>query len=111
MYLTPEAVEATLAVIDARSAEGSRLLVAYHARGWMLPFIGFLLRRLGEPLRSVYSPEAMRALLARYGYAVVEDADLPTLANRLATDGGADMRLMKHGRVVVANRRLASTAP
>jgi methyltransferase (TIGR00027 family) len=52
MYLTRQEIETTLAVIKHRSLAKSRVIIAYHAPALMLLFVGLLVRRLGEPLRS-----------------------------------------------------------
>src|SRR4051794_31589093 len=55
MYLTPPEVEATLRVVEARSAPGSRLAIVYIGPGgWIVPLVSLLVRRLGEPFRSRY---------------------------------------------------------
>jgi methyltransferase (TIGR00027 family) len=104
MYLSPEQVEDTLEVIDRRSAGGSRLIIAYHAPALMLHLVGWLVRRVGEPLRSTYSPQAMRSLLHRYRFDIEFDEDFPSLGARLAPQVARDLRVMKHGRIVVADR-------
>jgi methyltransferase (TIGR00027 family) len=102
MYLERADIEATLAVIQRRSAPGSQLVVMYLGRSLLLPVIAFIVRRLGEPLRSLFTPDQMRALLARYGFAVARDEGLPAIAARLSDDLGRDTRIMKHMRVATA---------
>ena len=76
MYLERADIEATLAVIQRRSAPGSRLVLHVRALGrCCCALIGLLVRRLGEPLRSLFTPEQMRALLARHGFAVARDEE------------------------------------
>jgi len=104
MYLERPAIEATMAVIQRRSPPGSHLIVMYTMRSLLLPLIGFFLRRVGEPLRSLFTPDQMRALLAQYGFAVVRDDGLPAIAARLSAALARDTRVMKHMRVVTANR-------
>ena len=107
MYLERADIEATLAVIQRRSGPGSQLVVMYVGRSLLLPVIAFIVRRLGEPLRSLFTPDQMRALLARYGFAVARDEGLPAIAARLSDDLARDTRIMKHMRVATA----AFTAP
>src|SRR5689334_16105073 len=57
MYLAPADVDATLAVIERRSAPRSRLIVLYHSPKPLLRVVGFFVRRLGEPLRSSFTPD------------------------------------------------------
>lgn len=64
----------------------------------------FLVRRLGEPFRSLFTPDEMRALLARYGFTVGRDDGLPGIAARLSADLGRDTRTMKHMHVATAKR-------
>src|SRR5262245_7653051 len=66
MYLSQADIEATLAVIARRSAPGSRLVLLYLRPALISWFVGFIVRRAGEPFRSSFSPDQMRALLARH---------------------------------------------
>ena len=104
MYLRPNDIEATLAVVERRSVVGSRLIIAYHSPTFLLRFIGPALRLLGEPLRSASTVSEMRALLARYGFRVVQDEDLPTIGRRLGADIAQATRTMKHLRIATADR-------
>jgi methyltransferase (TIGR00027 family) len=104
MYLTPAAIEATLAVIARRSAPSSTLVIAYHAPAAMLLLIAPLVRAVGEPIRSVQTARRMRALLARYGFKVERDGDTPSLAAALSAELQNKTRMMKHLRIVVAAR-------
>jgi len=103
MYLTPADIEATLAIIDHRSAPGSRLIVAYHTPAFMLRLIGPVVRRLGEPLRSSFTPDAMRALLAGYRFGVVWDADIPAIGGAMSAEIAQGTRRWKHLRIVIAD--------
>ena len=105
MYLTPADVEATLAIVARRSAPGSRLAVNYHAPAPMRWVVGFVVRRLGEPLRSVFRPAAMAALLVKHGFVVVRDDGIPTISASLTTDRASQSRFTSHFRVAVADRR------
>jgi len=106
MYLTPADIEATLAVIKRRSASGSRLIVVYHSQSLVLPLVGLVVRRLGEPLRSSFTPDEMRALVARYGFGVVSDADMPTIGGAMSAEIAQATRMMEHLRIVTADRLL-----
>jgi methyltransferase (TIGR00027 family) len=105
MYLPRAAIEATLGVVARRSAARSRLVVLYHSPALFLPVIAFFVRRIGEPLRSVFRPAAMRALLARYGFEVVHDDDVPTIGAAMSAELGRGTRPMKHLRIATADRR------
>jgi hypothetical protein len=108
MYLTVAEVEATLAVIARRSAAASRLIITYHRPAILLHLLGFLVRRIGEPLRSTFTAQSMRALLAKHGFLVIRDEDLPAIGAALAADVGQATQVMKHTRIVTAER---STPP
>src|SRR6185295_10275256 len=68
MYLKRDEIETTLSTVEARSAPGSRLIVAYHQPALMLILLALIVRCLGEPIRTVLTPQQMRKLLARYGF-------------------------------------------
>jgi methyltransferase (TIGR00027 family) len=103
MYLTPDDVRASLAVIAHRSAAGSRLIIAYHAPAALLAIVGPMVRLLGEPLRSTFTAEQMRALLAEYGYGVTRDKDAPEIAAELSAELAHAVRMMHHMRIVTAD--------
>jgi len=102
MYLAQAAIEATLEVVRKRSAPGSRLIVVYHSPAPILKLVGLALRVVGEPLRSVFTAEQMRGLLARFGFDVIADSDLPTLGGALRAEFAHATRYMKHMRIVTA---------
>jgi methyltransferase (TIGR00027 family) len=104
MYLDRHEIETTLRVIEDRSAPGSRLIVAYHQPAWMLFLLAVIVRRLGEPIRTVLTPRQMRELLAQYGFSTRWDRDLPSIGYELSPEIGRAVRLMRHLRIVTANR-------
>jgi methyltransferase (TIGR00027 family) len=79
MYLPPEATRATLEVVGARSAPGSRVAVTYLDRSLAaLPFpirkiVEAPFRLLGEPLVGEMLPQQMVDLLANVHFRVVSD--------------------------------------
>jgi len=101
MYLSADSIEASLRVIERRSAKTSRLIVAYHSPAIMLRIVGPLLRRLGEPLRSAFTSDEMRTLLARHHFEVLRDDDLPTLGATISEDFRRATKVMKHMRIAV----------
>jgi methyltransferase (TIGR00027 family) len=105
LYLYRDEIEATLRLIDERSAPGSRLIVAYHQPAWMLLLLAVIVRRLGEPIRTVLTPRQMHRLLARYGFCIRWDRDLPAIGSELSTEIGRATRLMRHLRIVTAERK------
>jgi len=105
MYLTPAQVEATLAIVAGRSARGSRLVVVYTAPGGFIRHVVALaVRRLGEPFRSSFREEQMRALLAKHAFRVVLDEGMPRSAARIAPAMAPRARRVKHVRMVTADR-------
>ncbi len=102
MYLKQSDIEATLAVVQRRSASGSRMIIAYHVPALILKVVGLLLRRVGEPLRSAFQPEQMRGLLAKYGFRVTDDRDLSSIGAALSPEIGKAAERVKHMHIVTA---------
>jgi methyltransferase (TIGR00027 family) len=105
MYLTRAEIESTLSTIEARSALGSRLIVVYHQPALMLLLLAVMVRRLGEPIRTVLTQGQMRKLLDRYGFSKRWDRDIPTIGSELSEEIGRATRLMRHLRIVAAERK------
>jgi methyltransferase (TIGR00027 family) len=103
MYLRQSEIEATLQVVRERSAQRSRLVIAYHCPALMLLLVAVLVKRMGEPIRSAFTPERMRALLARFGFQVLRDETLPAIGRSLSDDVARATRPMKHMRIVTAD--------
>jgi methyltransferase (TIGR00027 family) len=83
MYLTRDAVRATLAIMAARSAPSSTIALTYGTRelasrslvmGPLRPFVKPAFALLGEPLRYLPSPAAIAALVTEQGFAVERDS-------------------------------------
>ena len=104
MYLSQPAIESTLDVITRRSARGSRLVILYHRKAFMLRIVGFIVRRLGEPLKSSFTPDSMRALLARFGFGVVRDGSLHDFGVELSPTVGDVTKRTRHLRIAIADR-------
>jgi O-methyltransferase involved in polyketide biosynthesis len=102
MYLTRADVEASLAVIRERSAPGSRLVILYMAPASFTFLVGFLVRRLGEPVRSAFTAEEMAETLGRFGYRALTDQGLPEIGKAMSLDIARATRVMTHLRIVVA---------
>jgi methyltransferase (TIGR00027 family) len=105
MYLERADIEATLRVIEARSAPGSRLVVVYHSPSIIRQIGGFVLGWLGEPFRSSFTSDDMHTLLAGFGFTVFQDDDLPRIATGLSAEFAEGMRLLKAMRIATAERR------
>ena len=105
MYLDRGEIEKTLGTVEALSAPGSRLIVAYHQPALMLLLLAVIVRRLGEPIRTVLTPHQMRKLLAQYGFCTRWDRDLPAIGYELSAEIGHATRLMRHLRIVAADRK------
>ena len=97
MYLTRDAMRATLAGIAGRSASGSTLIVNYHTVHRRL-FARLMFRLIGEPQISAWAPEEMAADLRSVGFVVHEDSGMADWNERFArgkakVDRGSYMRI------------------
>ena len=83
MYLTHDAMRATLADVGRRSAPGSTLIVNYHTerRG---VFAQLIFRLIGEPQISSWTPAEMAADLQSAGFEVREDSGMTEWNERFA---------------------------
>ncbi|AKV00542.1 Transcriptional regulator, MerR family [Labilithrix luteola] len=104
MYLARADIEKTLAVIAERSAKRSRLVIAYHQPALILHFLGPILRRIGEPLRTALTPTQMKALLDKYGFDVVRDRDMHEIGASLGAEVEQGTKTLRHQRIVAADR-------
>jgi methyltransferase (TIGR00027 family) len=105
MYLDRADIEATLRVVEARSAPGSRIIIVYQSPSIIRQVSGFFLGWVGEPFRSSFTADEMHALLSGFGFAVVQDEDLATIATGLSADFAEEGRLLKDLRIATAQRR------
>jgi methyltransferase (TIGR00027 family) len=101
-YLERADIEATLRVVEARSAPGSRLVVVYISPSIIRRMVGFFLGRLGEPFRSAFTADEMYTLLAGFGFTVVQDDDLARIATRLSAEFADATRILKSMRIATA---------
>lgn len=104
MYLTRQDVESTLRVIEKRSAPESRLVIVYIAPALMLLVLAPLVKRMGEPLRSIFRPRGMSALLARHGFRATRDVCVADVARSISLALPAGGLTVHHLRVVTADR-------
>jgi methyltransferase (TIGR00027 family) len=83
MYLTHDAMRATLADVGRRSAPGSTLIVNYHTehRGLLSRL---MFRLIGEPQISAWMPAEMAADLRSAGFEVREDSGMTEWNERFA---------------------------
>ena len=100
MYLTRDAMSATLASIAGRSAPGSTLIVNYHTihRGFIARMI---FRLIGEPQISAWTPEEMAADLRSVGFLVREDSGM-TDWNKQFAQGEAKVERGFYMRIAIA---------
>ena len=105
MYLTRSNIEATLAVVQRRSAPGSRLSVVYHSPALVLRVVGLVVRFLGEPLRSAFRPEVLRSLLANYGFEIVRDESVAEIGRAISAELAVGTKRAAHLRIASAKRR------
>jgi len=100
MYLTREAMRATLADIARRSASGSTLIVNYHTvhRRWLARL---LFKLIGEPQISAWTPEEMAADLRAVGFVIREDTGMADWNHRFAA-GKARVERASYMRIAIA---------
>jgi methyltransferase (TIGR00027 family) len=101
MYLTREAMRATLAGVGGRSAPGSTLIVNYHTAHRRL-FARLVFRLIGEPQISAWTRDEMAADLRSVGFIVRDDSGMTDWNQRFANaeakvDRGAYMRIVVAG--------------
>ena len=106
-YLTEEAVDATLGVVEARSAPRSTLVVTYVTPELetlpraLRPLVSPGLRALGEDLRGLLTCERAHSLVRAHGFEVTTDEGIAESARRY---GLREPRLVIPERVLVAVR-------
>ena len=103
MYLTREAMCATLADIAGRSTPRSTLIVNYHTvhRGTIARL---LFRLIGEPQISAWTPEEMAADLRSVGFVVHEDTGMTDWNTRFA-QGQANVTRGSYMRIGVGRKQ------
>jgi methyltransferase (TIGR00027 family) len=104
MYLTRQAMHATLAGIAGRSAPGSTLIVNYHTshRRWLARM---MFRLIGEPQISAWSREEMAADLQSAGFVVADDSSMADWNERFAA--GQAKKAERGGYMRVATARVS----
>lgn len=113
-YLTPDQVAATVALVAAVSAPGSRFIISYPVPSPMNALgrkaLGLLLRGArrpnplaDEPFRSSWTPPVLQSLLAAHGFEVTTDIDLLTIAQDLDITPRRP-RFLRTGRIAIADR-------
>lgn len=102
MYLTRDAMRATLADIARRSASGSTLIVNYHTlhRRFLARLI---FRLIGEPQISAWTPDEMAADLRSVDFVVREDSGMADWNARFA-QGQAKVERGSYMRIAIARR-------
>jgi methyltransferase (TIGR00027 family) len=112
-YLTRSAVHGTLDVVAALSAPESVLVMTYgtpelgSVPGALRPLVGPVFRLLGEELRGLMTPEAMRAIVRSHDLDVIEDE---RVTDHAARQRRRAPRLIVSERVLVARPRRAQSA-
>jgi methyltransferase (TIGR00027 family) len=101
MYLTRDAMRATLTGIASRSAPGSTLIVSYHTVHRRL-FARLMFRLIGEPQISAWTPEEMAADLRSVGFLVREDSGMADWNNEFA-HGAAKVERGFYMRIAIAH--------
>jgi methyltransferase (TIGR00027 family) len=112
VYLTPEAISATLRAVAELSAPGSRLAVTYTRPGgrpaaWFDPVTRGLGALVGERVRGMMERDAFLAALADAGFATLSDEGAAAWAPRYWP---GEAPVGEWERLAVAERRAAAEA-
>lgn len=111
MYLSADAIAATVDAIAAYSAPGSQLVFNYvredlvERPGPLAGAASLVVRAVGEPFRSGFDPAALPAWLSGRGFRLLRDDDFDALATRWLPAAWA--RMVRRGRRLVLVERLA----
>jgi methyltransferase (TIGR00027 family) len=100
MYLTRDAMRATLAGLGGRSARGSTLIVNYHTIHRRL-FARLMFRLIGEPQISAWTQDEMAADMRSAGFVVREDSGMADWNTRFA-QGRAKVERGSYMRIAIA---------
>jgi methyltransferase (TIGR00027 family) len=113
MYLTRDALDATLGAIEAYSARGSWVAFNYADRalverpGVLERAVLAVVSAVGEPFRSGFEPEDVRAWMREHGFDVQDDRSFAEWAGELLPAPWS--RLVRVGRrVATAERTVAA---
>ena len=101
MYLTRDAMRATLSGVAERSAAGSTLILNYHSQHRRL-LSRVIFRLIGEPMISAHGPSEMAVELQSTGFQVIEDSGIEEWNTRWA---GGRARVDRRAFVRVAGGR------
>jgi methyltransferase (TIGR00027 family) len=82
MYLTLEAIDATLTAVARAAAPGSTLAVTYHAGAQHLTPLSLMVRAVREPFVSTFAPKEIADLFAKHGFSVTQDESDPEWRQR-----------------------------
>ncbi len=104
MYLTRDAIEATLDALARLSAPGSCVVATYHdaAFGWESVPLTVLVRAVGEPFQTRLRPDEVRQLFAARGFEIERDEGTSEWSERYLGERG----YRSGERFVVARREV-----
>jgi methyltransferase (TIGR00027 family) len=114
MYLTPAALDASVAAIAAYSAPGSQLAFNYVRKdlvdrpGLLAAAAALVVRAAGEPFRTGLDPATLPAWLSVRGFRLLRDDDFEALAARWLPPSWA--RAVRRGRRLIVVERTAVAA-
>ena len=111
-YLHVEAIDATLQVLEARSAPASTVLMTYLTPALVeldlpvdvipRPFLRASFTALGEPIESAFEPDELRRMLAARGFDLASDTGSRDWAARFLV--GEPPKIVVAERLAVARR-------
>jgi len=108
MYLTEQAIDASLRAIHAWSAPGSQLAMTYFARARLtkpsLPtrFVSAVVARVGEPWQWGWAPAELPGYFAERGFAVERDVTMAEAARELLPAAFASFVSGRDQRIALA---------
>lgn len=112
MYLSEEAIEATLQVIQSYSAPGSQLALNYVERDLvdgsnsLAAVVAGVVAVVGEPFRSGFRPADLASLLDKHGFSIQQDESFADLAQELLSPSWS--WLVRGGRRLALVERTAT---
>ncbi len=110
MYLSREAIDATLDAVRSYSAPGSRLVFNYIDRDLierpnpLRKVVSSVVRVAGEPFTTGFDPSELPAVLGRAGFDVERDAPFSELARELLPHTWSEW-IRDGGHLAIATRR------
>jgi hypothetical protein len=98
VHVTPGGAGRAWSFALLTASSGSQIV--YIAPALMLLVVAPLVRRMGEPLRSVFRPPSMTSLLARHGFRATRDVSVAHVASSMSLALPAGGLTARHHHIV-----------